>query len=71
VDKSKRQTKFEHLVAKEMQPFTRCPGQGKPGIVSFSLSLSLGTGNFVVWWDFLFLFVLMHLIRQLAETMSV
>jgi len=40
VDKSKRQTKFEHLVAKEMQPFTRCPGQGKPGIVSFSLSLS-------------------------------
>jgi hypothetical protein len=47
--------------------FTRCLGHGKPGIISFSL----GTGNFVVWWDFSFLFVLMHLIRQLAETMSV
>jgi hypothetical protein len=54
-------------VRQRNETFTRCPGQGEPGIISFSL----GTGNFIVWRDFSFLYVLTHLIRRLAETVSV
>jgi hypothetical protein len=62
-----KQIQTKQMFAKEMQPL-----QDVRARANQVLFCSLGTSNFVVWWDFSFLFVLfMHLIRQLAETMSV